>query len=114
LIASLTGNAEALKENNARVLVIAPEHTDSIRALAPLAALVVAMDSPGQLHCTLGATDAAGNLLPTIYITDRFGEVFAALQSPEVAALPDAQELIRWLEFINQQCEECSPPEWPE
>jgi len=62
----------------------------------------------------LGASDSAGNLLPTIYITDRFGEVFAAFRNPNPAALPGAEEIIRWLEFISQQCEECSPPEWPD
>jgi hypothetical protein len=44
----------------------------------------------------------------------RFGEVFAAFQGADPASLPDAQEIIRSLDFINQQCEECSPPEWPE
>lgn len=138
--ASLAGNADALGENNARVLVITPEagahaspshapaaHASSSHRSASdanashtagsppsRASQVTALDPGGDIHRMLGASDAAGNLVPTIYVTDRFGEVFAAFQSPNPAALPSAAEITRWLEFINQQCEECSPPEWPE
>jgi hypothetical protein len=141
--AGLAGNAEALKENNARVLVITPaagapssasspphpaaltsaatshattSHTTTSHA-APSHALardVSALDPDGEIHRLLGASDAAGNLAPTIYVTDRFGEIFAAFHNAKAAALPSPAEIIRWLEFINQQCEECSPPEWPE
>lgn len=112
LVASLTGKRDALKENSARVLVVVLERADSAsEASAPH---VLAIDSDAQVHRILGATDATRKPAPTIYITDRFGEVFAAFQNSNPAALPDAAEIIRWLEFINQQCEECSPPEWPE
>jgi len=114
-IASFTGKTGALKENNSRVLVIVLQEKESqSEASAPQLPRLVAIDSGGQIHRMLGATDASGNPVPTIYITDRFSEVFAAFQDPNPAALPDAEEIIRWLEFINQQCEECSPPEWPE
>lgn len=52
--------------------------------------------------------------VPPVIITDRFGEIFAALPNANSPAIPSADEVVRWLEFINQQCEECSPPEWPE
>jgi peroxiredoxin len=111
-VASLSGKTCALRENSARVLVVVLERADSAsEASAPH---VLAIDSDAQVHRALGATDGAGNPVPTIYITDRFGEVFAAFQNSNPAALPDVEEIIRWLEFINQQCEECSPPEWPE
>ena len=28
-------------------------------------------------------------------------------------AVPGAQEIVSWLEFIKRQCPECFPPEWP-
>ena len=115
LVTELTAKRDALKENNARVLVIT--HPEPISLFEPRPAHsshLLARDPDGQLHRMLGATDAAGNLLPTIYITDRFGEVFAAFHDPTPAALPSTEEIMQWLEFINQQCEECSPPEWPE
>lgn len=114
-IANLTGTADALKENNSRVLVILLEGEDSTsEAQASQLPYVLASDGDGKVHRNLGATAAAGSAVPTIYITDRFGEVFADFQNPNAASLPAAEEIIRWLEFINQQCEECSPPEWPE
>lgn len=111
----LTGKRDALNENNARVLVITPEEPSSkFQARPAQSSRLLALDPDGQVHRALGATDATGKPVPTIYITDRFGEVFAAFQNSNPAALPDAEEIIRWLEFINQQCEECNPPEWPE
>lgn len=138
--AKLAENAGALDENNACLLLITPEagdHSSLSHAPASSSAAasdattshattfqapssralelqVIALDPDGEIHRLLGATDSTENLLPTIYITDRFGEVFAAFQNPSPAAFPSAAEMIRWLEFINQQCEECSPPEWPE
>ena len=113
--ASLAGNAGALEENNARVLVITPAADgETSVSNSQASSHAIALDHDGKIHRLLGASDAAGNLLPTIYITDRFGEVFAAFQNPSPTALPSAAEITRWLEFINQQCEECSPPEWPE
>jgi len=115
LLARLIARTDALRENNARVLVITPEKPSSkFRARPAQSSRLLALDPDGQVHRALGATDATGKPVPTIYITDRFGEVFAAFHNLNPTALPDAGEIFRWLEFINQQCEECSPPEWPE
>jgi len=46
-------------------------------------------------------------------ITDRFGEVFAVYRAAEGQAMPSVREIVEWLSFINSQCPECSPPEWP-
>jgi hypothetical protein len=27
--------------------------------------------------------------------------------------LPKVAEILSWLEFVNSQCPECDPPEWP-
>lgn len=121
---SLAGNAGALNENNARVLVITPAAdapgspslpgSSAHASASNSAAASHVLDPDGEIHRLLGASDSAGNLVPTIYVTDRFGEVFATFQNPSPTSLPAAAEITRWLEFINQQCEECSPPEWPE
>lgn len=113
LLRDLAVKAPAIKEQNARVLVIRHEQvTDPHPAASDL--FVVAVDPSGHVQRALAATDPAGNPVPTIYVTDRFGEVFAVFQSTGAQSLPCADEIIRWLEFINFQCEECSPPEWPE
>ena len=48
-----------------------------------------------------------------VYVTDRFGEVFATFRESEKQAMPSVQEILGWLDFVNSQCPECSPPEWP-
>jgi peroxiredoxin len=104
----------ALKENSAGVLVISLGNDRApIPALQPdLLSLVI--DSTGAIHRALGASDPAHTPVPSVYVTDRFGEVFGAFRAAEPAALPCPEEIVRWLEFINYQCEECAPPEWPE
>jgi peroxiredoxin len=114
-LAALLARKSALADNNGRVLVIA---TKPVRLAETVKwqndFCLLAIDENCELHRALGATDNVQNPIPTIYVTDRFGEVFAAFQTVEIASLPSADEIIRWLEFIERQCEECSPPEWPE
>jgi hypothetical protein len=61
----------------------------------------------------MGALDASGLPAMAVYITDRFGEVFAVFRESEKQAMPSVEEILGWLEFVNSQCPECSPPEWP-
>ena len=49
---------------------------------------------------------------PAVFVTDRHGEIFAAFYG-NAAELPRAHELLKWVQFVNMQCEECFPPEWP-
>lgn len=114
-LAALLARKSALEENNCRVLVIATMATrfDELSRWHDKFCLP-AIDENGKIHRVLGATDKVQNPISTIYITDRFGEVFAAFQTAEITSLPSVDEIIQWLEFIERQCEECSPPEWPE
>ena len=65
---------------------------------------LVLADPDGAVHRRLGAEDGAA-----AYVTDRFGEVFWAARGE----LPAAAALLDWLEFVNRQCPECFPSEWP-
>lgn len=116
LLQDLGDNAPALKEQNTRVLVITTTAGEAPPKIKVIAAdlFISASAASSEVLRTLGAADAAGNPVSTIYVTDRFGEVFAVFQRSGAELLPSADEIIRWLEFINFQCEECSPPEWPE
>ena len=71
------------------------------------------VDEDGRIHRPAGAADNYGHPATAIYITDRFGEVFAVYRAAEGQTMPDSQEIVTWLAFINSQCPECSPPEWP-
>jgi peroxiredoxin Q/BCP len=71
------------------------------------------VDEDGRIHRSAGAADNCGHPATAICITDRFGEVFAVYRAAEGQKMPDLQEIVTWLAFINSQCPECGPPEWP-
>ena len=71
------------------------------------------VDEDGRIHRSAGAADKSGHPATAIYITDRFGEVFAVYRAAEGQTMPSAQEIMEWLTFINIQCPECGHPEWP-
>jgi len=73
----------------------------------------VLVDEDGSIHRRLGALDAQGRDSAAIYVTDRWGEVFGVYRKSEGQSIPDIAEILSWLEFINSQCPECDPPEWP-
>lgn len=109
LLDQLVSARSELKANAARVLVIGSK---------PLSQkfdgkdFQWADDPEAILQRQLGAVGDNAQPVATVYITDRFGEVFAAFRESPQQRLPEGKEVIAWLEFINQQCEECSPPEW--
>jgi peroxiredoxin len=75
-------------------------------------AFPVLLDVDGTIHRKVGAIDAMGRPAPAVFITDRFREIYAAYLMAHTA-LPDAQEILDWLVFINIQCPECGVSEWP-
>lgn len=42
--------------------------------------------------------------MSALFISDRYGEIFFSVRHPD--PLPDADEVLKWLEFINHQCPE--------
>ena len=73
----------------------------------------VQIDQDGHVHREFGAADGEGRPMPAIYITDRYGEVFGSYRTGIGQVLPGLNEILSWLEFVNSQCPECEPPEWP-
>ncbi|MEJ2008097.1 MAG: redoxin domain-containing protein [Acidobacteriota bacterium] len=75
---------------------------------------VVLMDSNGHAHRLFDTLDADGTAIPAVFIADRFGEIYAEYSSKERQQLPQINEVLQWLFFINSQCPECGAPEWPQ
>ena len=48
-----------------------------------------------------------------IFVADRWGAVFSTRIIERKHDLPAEAEIRDWLEFIELQCEECFPSEWP-
>ncbi len=73
----------------------------------------VLADEKGRIHQEVGAVDLQGRTSAAVYVTDRFGEVFGVYRTRDGQRLPGVADLLNWLGFINSQCPECEPPEWP-
>jgi len=75
--------------------------------------IVVLFDKLHRVYRLSGATDENGCPIPLVYLTDRFGEIVSTYAAPGHSMPPGIEEIISLLEFVNQQCPECEPPEWP-
>ncbi len=73
----------------------------------------ILLDVDGKEHRSACAFEPGGRLGPEIYVTDRYGEIFQVYRTFDGRSVPKVGELLEWLQFINMQCPECFPPEWP-
>lgn len=114
LLIELNSRYAQIRSEQAEILVIAQtrEQARELREQCDLRCPVLA-DEDGSVHRTYGAVEAQGKLSAAVYITDRFGEVFGVYRTRDGQPLPNGAEILDWLEFINSQCPECEPPEWP-
>lgn len=115
LLQQLSALQAQVLEQEAQVLAVlycTREQAQIIKQRARLPFVVLA-DCEGAVHRSLGALDPEGAPRLAVYVTDRYAEVFAAWRTLLGEAVPGAQEIVSWLEFINRQCPECFPPEWP-
>jgi peroxiredoxin len=114
-LAGIAKNYRQILEEQAEVLAIldcTPERATRIKEEAQVR-FPVLVDPEGRVHRLMGALDESGEPAMALYITDRFGEVFATFRESEQQVVPGVKEILGWLAFVNSQCPECSPPEWP-
>ncbi len=113
LLPELARRYPELVEQEAQVLAVVAATREQAHTLAAQLPFPVFLDPESRAHRALAGFEAGGRPAPAIYVTDRYGEVFAAFRSADGQPIPDAGEILKWLEFVNIQCEECFPPEWP-
>ncbi len=70
--------------------------------------VLIATDVAAIAHKEIGGAEASVKFVQGCYVTDRFGEVYTALHE-----IPPVSEMLRWLDYINNECPECEPSEWP-
>lgn len=106
---------EQFKHEEAEIIVVATSAQQECARLQQRLGLPfpVLSDEDGRVHREAGASDEQGHAAAALYITDRFREIFAAYRTREGHSLPGPGEILNWLQFINSQCPECDPPEWP-
>lgn len=115
LVQEMAREYEKLHEQEADVLLIVrTSGEESARTTGELKLpFPILADVEGRIHRMLGATDSQEQDIAAVYVTDRFGEVFGSYRVREKQRLPALVDILSWLEFINNQCPECEPPEWP-
>ena len=107
------------QEKDAEVLAISPDEIDRLRQLAKDLALPFPLlsDSDRRVtnlylkHTEQGEDRAAFEA--AIFVADRWGAIFSRRSIEKAQDLPAEAEIRDWLEFIELQCEECFPSEWP-
>lgn len=72
----------------------------------------VVADPDGTVHRKFASGDNGEPRL-SVFITDRWGEVVFACRTGRGDPTPVAADLLDWLRFVDQQCPECFPSEWP-
>ena len=112
LLEELVARSAELAAEVAQVLVVVASRS-AVASQSDPGPFPILVDSDAHIHRRVGATDAAGQPAPALFITDGFREIYATYVSPEGSVLPGAKEVMDWLRFINIQCPECGVPEWP-
>lgn len=113
-LAGIVEQAQQFAEQEAVIIVVLPSGTTEPELLkAQNHSLVLLIDKDDGLHQQYGAVNELGQLGPVIYVTDRYGEIASVFHTFDGEQLTHPGELLKLLEFINHQCPECEPPEWP-
>jgi len=115
LLTEMAQRYEEFKREEAEIVAVAKCSTEECGLIKGQLKLPfpVLSDEDGRLHHEFGASDQEGDSAAAAYVTDRYAEVFAVYRTRDGQTLPRATEILSWLEFINSQCPECEPPEWP-
>ena len=108
LLAELAAHYSEFAEEEAEVLAVVGGSVAEAGWIKSSDALPfpVLADEDGAVHRTFGALASDGGHVAAIYITDRFGEIFAAYRTGEGHPLPTVEEILDWLRFIGLQCPE--------
>jgi peroxiredoxin len=114
LLSAVASRYQEIKAEDAQVLAVAPTPADGRRWQRQLALpYSVVADPQSKVYPRVGAINSQGQPAAALYVTDRFGEIFAVYRTRDGQPLPAVADVLNWLEFVNSQCPECEPPEWP-
>ena len=112
LIERLSARYDAYRQLDCEILLITTD--EEIAARAFRVPFPILHDETALVRRRMLGEDSAHDVKAvTALVADRWGEVYRRLEfhpgDPEKAE----RELISWVEFVDIQCNECFPSEWP-
>lgn len=119
LLREISEHYAEYQEKEAEVLAISTDETDRLHQLAQDLALPFPLLSDSDRRVTnlyLKQMEHGGDRAAfeaAIFVADRWGAIFSTRSVEKAQDLPAEAEIREWLEFIELQCEECFPSEWP-
>ena len=92
-----------------KVLVLVSLPADESAPLVDVSEFVAAMRAASQpdIGCVITRDRVDGVPCPGAVVADRWGEVVHVASSSQAGELPDARDLIAWVEHIRNRCPEC-------
>ncbi len=70
-------------------------------------------DIGGKVFGTYLGQMGSGSPETAVFVADRYGVLYTKATAADADELPGEREIRDWLSFIEIQCPECFPPEWP-
>jgi peroxiredoxin len=119
LLREISEHYHEYQQMEAEVLAISCDEIDSLRQVAQELALPfpVLSDSKGEVtDLFVKPIEHPGDTAAfetAIFVADRWGAIFSTRIIERDHDLQVEVEIRDWLEFIELQCEECFPSEWP-
>lgn len=115
LLSDITSHYGEYREKETQVLAISADDSKQLQRLARELALPFPLltDINGKVTKKFLKYNAAP-AGAAVFIADRWGAIFAKEVFENDNDLLAEAEIRKWLEFIEIQCEECFPPEWPQ
>lgn len=115
-IKMLNGIYGQLKNQEAEVLAISQESLKPLREFAKLEdiKIILLLDKNGKVMDKFTYRDKNDNNICALFIVDKFGSLYKPYFHEPFSNLPDTNEIISSLEFLNKQCPECGVSTWGE
>jgi hypothetical protein len=110
----LSSRASQLTELESAALVVFLESAlPPIEAVPPV---ILTSDTTGravQGYLGKDVFGSTGLARVGVFVTDRYGSLFAQWEAREADELPPVADALKWLAHTQIVCEECSTPQWP-
>ncbi|HEY7616958.1 MAG TPA: redoxin domain-containing protein [Terriglobales bacterium] len=115
LLLDLAGGYPEYPQLNTEVLAISQTEIEELGQLQRELGLPFPLlsDMDGKVLSAYLGQSSGGPHETAIFVADRWGALYTGATAADADALPGETEIRDWLSFIEIQCPECFPPEWP-